>query len=72
MHPTAQDPVHGVAYAFTPEGENLIVDCWFEAGAQLPQHFHPIQEEHWSVVEGARGFTTAPSTAWWAPRTAPR
>lgn len=52
MHPTAQDPVHGVAYAFTTEGENLIVDSWFEPGAKLPKHFHPIQEEHWSVVEG--------------------
>ncbi len=52
MRPTAHDPVHGVSYAFTPDGENLIVDSWFEPGAKLPEHLHPVQEEHWSVVEG--------------------
>ena len=56
MHPTAQatahDPVHGVSYAFAPDGENLVVDSWFEPDAKLPEHYHPIQEEHWSVVEG--------------------
>lgn len=52
MQPTAHDPVHGVAYAFTTDGQNLIVDCWLEPGAKLPEHFHPIQEERWSVVEG--------------------
>jgi quercetin dioxygenase-like cupin family protein len=52
VQPTTHDPVHGVGYAFTPDGENLIVDSWFEAGATLPEHFHPVQEEHWSVVEG--------------------
>ena len=56
MHRTAQatahDPVHGVSYAFAPEGENLIVDAWFGPKAIIPEHFHPIQEEHWSVVEG--------------------
>ena len=67
MHPTAQDPVHGVAYAFTPEGENLIVDCWFEAGAKLPEHFHPIQEEHWSVVEGRARIQNGPFNGVVAP-----
>jgi len=52
VHPTAHDPVSGVSYAFTPSGENLTVDCWFESGAKLPEHYHPVQEEHWSVVEG--------------------
>jgi quercetin dioxygenase-like cupin family protein len=52
VQPTAHDPVHGVAYAFTADGQNLIVDSWFEPGAKLPEHFHPIQEERWSVVEG--------------------
>jgi len=52
VHPTAHDPAHGAAYAFTPNGENLTVDCWFEPGAKLPEHYHPVQEEHWAVVEG--------------------
>ena len=50
--PTSHDPVHGASYAFTPDGENLIVDCWLEAEGELPEHLHPIQEEHWAVVEG--------------------
>lgn len=33
-----RDPVSGVAYAFTPDGE-LIVDAWFDAGARLPEHY---------------------------------
>ena len=52
MQGTTHDPVTGVSYAFTPHGENLTVDCWFDPGAKLPEHYHPLQEEHWSVVEG--------------------
>lgn len=50
--PTAHDPVHGASYAFTREAEDLIVDCWLRTGAKLPEHRHPMQEEHWGVVEG--------------------
>lgn len=50
------DPVSGARYAFTADGENLIVDCWLEPGGALPPHFHPIQTEHWSVVEGQVRF----------------
>lgn len=46
------DPIHRARHAFTPDGENLIVDTWLEPGGLLPAHLHPIQEEHWSVVEG--------------------
>jgi quercetin dioxygenase-like cupin family protein len=49
---TAHDPLHRARYSFTPDGENLIVDTWLEPGGKLPPHLHPIQEEHWSVVEG--------------------
>jgi hypothetical protein len=52
VQPTDHDPVSGVSYAFTRDGDNLIVDAWFEPHAKLPEHFHPVQEEHWSVVEG--------------------
>jgi quercetin dioxygenase-like cupin family protein len=47
------DPAHGSHYTFERDGENLIVDTWLEPGGILPTHFHPIQEEHWAVVEGA-------------------
>ena len=46
------DPVHRARHAFTPDGENLIVDTWLEPGGELPPHYHPRQEEYWSVVEG--------------------
>ncbi len=46
------DPVHRARHAFTPDGENLIVDTWLEPGGELPPHLHPRQEEYWSVVEG--------------------
>lgn len=50
------DPVSGARYAFTPDGENLLVDCLLEPGGALPPHFHPVQTEHWSVVEGEVRF----------------
>lgn len=46
------DPVHRARHAFTPDGENLVVDSWLEPGGELPPHLHPRQEEYWSVVEG--------------------
>lgn len=49
---TAHDPVHDARHAFTPDGENLIVDTWLEPGGELPPHYHPVQDEYWSVVEG--------------------
>ena len=50
------DPAAGVRYAFTPEGENLIVHCWLERGGALPAHLHPRQTEYWSVLEGEVRF----------------
>jgi quercetin dioxygenase-like cupin family protein len=50
------DPVHGVRYTFTPDGDNVFVDTWMEPGGKLPPHFHPRQEERWSVVEGKVRF----------------
>ena len=56
MNGQTHDPVHGARYSFQPDGENLIVDTWLEPGGALPPHFHPHQEEHWSVVEGEVRF----------------
>jgi mannose-6-phosphate isomerase-like protein (cupin superfamily) len=50
------DPVHRARYAFHPEGENLVVETWLGPGGALPTHFHPRQEERWSVVEGEARF----------------
>jgi quercetin dioxygenase-like cupin family protein len=48
-----RDPVSRVRQAFASDGETLIVDNWLEPGAVLPPHFHPQQEERWSVLAGA-------------------
>jgi quercetin dioxygenase-like cupin family protein len=50
------DPVHRARYAFHPEGENIVVETWLEPGGALPPHFHPRQEERWSVVDGEVRF----------------
>jgi len=42
--------------SFQREGDNLVVDLWLEPGGKLPPHFHPRQEEHWSVVAGRAGI----------------
>ena len=56
MSQQTRDPVHGVRYAFERQGENLVVETWMEPGGGLPEHLHPTQTEHWSVVEGEVSF----------------
>jgi mannose-6-phosphate isomerase-like protein (cupin superfamily) len=56
MNDQVRDPVHGARYAFEPDGDNVFVDTWLEPGGGLPAHFHPRQEERWSVVEGQVRF----------------
>jgi quercetin dioxygenase-like cupin family protein len=56
MSEPIRDPVSRVRMSFEPEGENLIVTLWLEPGGGLPAHFHPRQEERWSVVEGTVRF----------------
>ena len=51
-----RDSVSRVRYSFEPEGEDLNVYTWLEPGGGLPAHFHPRQEEHWSVLEGEVRF----------------
>ena len=51
--PTVHDPIHHVAHAFEREGQDLWVHSWFEPDAHLPEHFHPILEEQWEVLDGA-------------------
>jgi quercetin dioxygenase-like cupin family protein len=56
MSEVVRDPVHGARYAFHPQGENMVVECWIESGGGLPEHLHPVQEERWSVVDGKIRF----------------
>lgn len=56
MSEPVRDPVHRSTYTFTPDGPDLTVDTWLEPGGELPEHFHPIQTERWSVVEGEVRF----------------
>jgi quercetin dioxygenase-like cupin family protein len=50
------DPVTRIRESFERRGESLIVDAWLEPGGGLPPHYHPQQEERWSVVEGEVRF----------------
>jgi quercetin dioxygenase-like cupin family protein len=56
MADSVNDPVHRARYSFTPDGENLIVECWIGARGRLPEHLHPRQEERWSVIRGRIRF----------------
>ena len=51
-----RDPISLVRMGFEDDGEDLIVDLWLEPGGRLPAHFHPRQEERWSVVAGRAGI----------------
>jgi quercetin dioxygenase-like cupin family protein len=51
-----RDPVSRVRQRFETSGDSLIVDNWLEPGGGLPPHYHPRQEERWSVVEGQVRF----------------
>jgi quercetin dioxygenase-like cupin family protein len=51
-----RDPVSRVRQTFRTEGESLVVDNWLEPGGALPAHYHPRQEERWSVLEGEVRF----------------
>jgi quercetin dioxygenase-like cupin family protein len=56
MPATTHDPVHRARYSFEPDGENLWVDTWIEPGGGLPPHWHPNQEEIWTVLDGEVRF----------------
>lgn len=47
-----RDPVSRVRQSFASEGDSLVVDNWLEPGGGLPAHYHPLQEERWSVLDG--------------------
>ena len=50
------DPNRRQHYAFTREGENLVVDVRVQPGGDVPPHFHPAQEERFAVLEGRVRF----------------
>ena len=56
------DPVHRTTYAFTPAGDDLLVDMWMEPGGVLPPHRHPRQTEAWWIVDGEVRFTLGRET----------
>jgi quercetin dioxygenase-like cupin family protein len=50
------DPISRVRQTFAIDGDSLVVDNWLEPGGALPAHYHPQQEERWSVIEGSARF----------------
>jgi hypothetical protein len=51
-----RDPVSRVRHRFAVVGGSLLVDSWLEPGGSLPPHYHPRQEERWSVLAGTVRF----------------
>jgi quercetin dioxygenase-like cupin family protein len=47
-----RDPVSRVRQRFAEVGDSLVVENWLEPGGALPPHYHPQQEERWSVLAG--------------------
>jgi quercetin dioxygenase-like cupin family protein len=56
MTEQVRDPVSRTRYSFERRGDDLVVYTWLEHGGGLPAHFHPQQEERWSVLEGRVRF----------------
>jgi quercetin dioxygenase-like cupin family protein len=52
MSDEIRDPVSRVRQRFARRGDALVVDTWLEPEGTLPPHYHPLQEERWSVVAG--------------------
>jgi hypothetical protein len=48
-----EDPIHRVSYSFRHDGSDLWVYSWLEDGGHLPEHYHPVLEEHWETLEGS-------------------
>ena len=51
-----RDPVSRVRQTFAMQDDTLVIDNWLEPGGGLPAHYHPQQEERWSVIEGSVRF----------------
>jgi len=52
MSDVTVDPVHKTRYAFSRQGEDMLVDTWMKPGGALPKHYHPKQTEIWWVESG--------------------
>jgi quercetin dioxygenase-like cupin family protein len=50
------DPNRRQHYTFSHEGENIAVDILVAPGGDGPPHFHPSQEERWTVHRGQVRF----------------
>ena len=67
MPEPVHDPNRRQRYAFERDGENLIVDVRVAPGGDVPAHFHPAQEERWTVREGRVRFKVGGRTVEPAP-----
>jgi quercetin dioxygenase-like cupin family protein len=50
------DPNRRQHYTFSREGQNILVDIRVAPGGDGPPHFHPSQEERWTVHRGQVRF----------------
>jgi quercetin dioxygenase-like cupin family protein len=56
MNHRVHDPNRRQYYEFFPDSENLVAETRVESGGDGPPHFHPSQEERWTVRSGRVRF----------------
>ena len=56
MSEQVYDPNRRQRYEFRREGENLVVEIRVAPGGDVPPHYHPAQEERWTVRQGRVRF----------------
>ena len=54
-----EDPLRRQRYRFRRRGEALEAEVWADPGGDVPEHFHPRQEERFEVVAGRVQFRLA-------------
>jgi quercetin dioxygenase-like cupin family protein len=56
MSKQIHDPNRRQYYEFIPDGENMVVEIRVAPGGDGPPHFHPFQEERWTIHSGRVRF----------------
>lgn len=56
MSERVHDPNRRQYYEFRRDGDTLFVDVFVAPGGDVPTHFHPLQEERWTVLSGRLRF----------------
>lgn len=62
VNPATGERIHVLATGDRTDGRLLVLESeWTRPGHRAPEHFHPTQQEHFTVLEGAARFVVAGS-----------